>query len=186
LIPATAFATGLGALTLAVIPPEESQDMERIDGVDCPFVDNPGYMKGGRKFLHPMKDKSGREFSMTDLAGNVVILVFYTIWCPNCPQVLKSIDNLNMRLNVLGVGGVKILAFNIGDESVELLEAHNKTIDIQTLAVHQSIPSSIIREIKCVPACLIFDKKTNPVCGYLGEVDYASEEFFSFVEKLVK
>jgi thiol-disulfide isomerase/thioredoxin len=169
-----------------VDPTNASQKIEEVCEDNYPFTDTPGYMAGGKEFRHTIRDKSGKEFSLTDFSGNVVIIVFYTTWCPNCPQVLQSIDNLNVRLNLSGIAGVKVIALNIGEESMETLESHHKSIGIQSLESYHSLPSNVINDINGVPACLIFDKKSNPVCGYLGYEDYGATEFISFIKRLAE
>jgi thiol-disulfide isomerase/thioredoxin len=158
---------------------------ETVDN-HIPFADNPGYVAGGRPFNWIIKDENGREFSIDNFAGSVVVVAIFTTWCPNCPIVLQGLDTLVDKLGNLGVKNVKVVALNVGDESINSLKIHYKANDIQMLEVYHSISPTVIKDIRGVPACFVFDKRGAPVCGYFGAAEYGSDEFIEFIKWLLE
>jgi hypothetical protein len=96
-------------------------------------------------------------------------------------------DSLVEKFAKLGIKNVKILALNIGEESINDLKIHYKARDAQLLDVYDSIPTSALNnvgKIRGVPACLVFNKEGAPVWGYLGGADYNSPKFINFIRNL--
>jgi peroxiredoxin len=55
-----------------------------------------------------LKDLSGRNVSLDSFKGRVVLLVFFTTWCPSCQDEIPQIEAINQKYNsreftVLGV-----------------------------------------------------------------------------------
>ncbi|MDR0632169.1 MAG: TlpA family protein disulfide reductase [Holosporaceae bacterium] len=156
------------------------------DDKEFPFSSGPGYVSGGMPFPHAIETEAGGKFSIADLKGNVVVLMISTTWCPNCPAALQSLDSLVEKLGDQKIKNVRVIALNIGNESVGYLKIHYKANNIQLLEVYNSISSKTIRCIPGVPACLVFDKKGIPVWGYLGAASYDSSEFLAFIKRLAQ
>ncbi|MDR1983086.1 MAG: TlpA family protein disulfide reductase [Holosporaceae bacterium] len=151
---------------------------------NLPFAEDEGYIPGGMPFNCTLKNEKGEQFSLADLNGNIIIILLFTTWCHNCPAVLRNFDSLIEKFK--NQKNLKIIALNIGDESLNDLKIHYKANDIQLLDVYHSISPEIFRDIRGVPACFVLDRNGKPVWGYLGAVDYCSAEFIGFIEKLVK
>jgi thiol-disulfide isomerase/thioredoxin len=149
----------------------------------CPFQDHPGYFKTDPKFDCNIKNENGESFSIKDLRGNVVIITIFTTWCRNCPSVLQNLDSLVEKFRVLQTKNVKIIALNMGSELLDEIKLHYKINNIQLLETYRSIPHKSIA-IQGVPVSFIFDKEGNFVCGYLGRIDYDSQEFINFIVDL--
>jgi thioredoxin-related protein len=95
-------------------------------------------------------------------------------------------DSLVEKFQKQGIKNVKIIALNVGNESIEALKIHYKSLDIQLLDAYRSISPEIMQNanIRGVPACLVFDKNGKPVWGYLGAANYNSSEFINFIKNL--
>jgi thiol-disulfide isomerase/thioredoxin len=152
---------------------------------NIPFRDDYGYLPEGMEFEYPIT-VSGHTFHMADLRGNVVILVFFTTWCHNCPGVLKNFDDMVDRFRQSNVKNVKIFALNVGRDNTNITGIYYKGHNVQMLDVCESIPPRAIQGIPGVPACLVFDKKGKPVCAYIGAKNYESSEFIDFIIRLAK
>jgi thiol-disulfide isomerase/thioredoxin len=154
--------------------------------ISPPFSADKGFLSNGMSFDYKIKNENGVEFSVGDFKGNVVIIMFFTTWCPSCPVVLKSMDCLVEKFKQEGINNVKIVPLNLGNDSVNRLKIYYKRNDVQLLDVYHSLPSNAMSEIKGVPCCLIFDKTGDPVCGYLGAEDYLSGEFVEYIKKIAQ
>ncbi|MDR3179505.1 MAG: TlpA family protein disulfide reductase [Holosporaceae bacterium] len=146
-----------------------------------PFANSAGYLKEGIAFDDTIYDANGNPFSLKDFKGKVVIVAFSTTWCPNCPNVLQSLDNLEAK----NIPNLKIIALNVGDEEINEIKIHYKIHNIQLLDVYRSVNNEIMRGIRGVPACLVFDTDGKFVCGYLGKTNFCSQEFMDFISSLL-
>lgn len=161
--------------------------LEITDKEPYPYETNWGYIKGGLPFDEIIFDEKGKGHLMNEFKGNVVVLLFTTTWCPNCPSVLQSLDKLVDKLNELKVRNVKIIALNIGTENLNAVRVHYKAYDVQMLDVYQSIPSRKVKNIRSVPTCLVFDRDGKQKWGCSGgDVDCSSTEFVEFIIRLSK
>ncbi|MCR5225135.1 MAG: redoxin domain-containing protein [Alphaproteobacteria bacterium] len=160
---------------------------EITDKEQYPYENNWGYIKGGLSFDEIVFDEQGKGHLMKEFKGNVIVMLFTTTWCPNCPNVLQSLDKLADKLNELKVRNVKIIALNIGKENLNAVRIHYKAHNIQTLDVYQSIPAQKVKNINSVPTCLVFDGNGEPKWGCSGgDVDCSSTEFVEFIIRLSK
>lgn len=151
-----------------------------------PFSKGIGYLGDLNNLDIHMLDDEKKELSVMNFKGNVLIVLFSTIWCPNCPEVLKMFEKLQGKLEVENIKSVKIILLNIGEEDVADAKYHYAKIGIKDLKVYRLLQSKI-NCVSGIPACIIFGKDGDPVCGYIGGGrDFCSEIFFNYIKYLSK
>jgi len=125
-------------------------------------------------------DENNKLITIESMKDNVVILVFSTTWCPNCPEVIRQMDSLNNKLKELGIDNVKIIHLNIGDESLSGVKKHLKKINVK-LDPYWSVAGADVG-VSVIPTVMIFDKNGKAICGYIGSsLNYLSDEFVKFI-----
>lgn len=95
---------------------------DQTESIHPPFANSPGYMKESVDFDDIVYDADGNAVSLADCKGKVVIIAFSTTWCPNCPNVLQSLDNLTAK----NIQDLKIIALNVGNEDINEIKIHYK------------------------------------------------------------
>ena len=50
-----------------------------------------------------LKDASGKDFRLSSLKGKVVFLEFWATWCPDCREVLPSLQELHTKYQAKGL-----------------------------------------------------------------------------------
>ncbi|MBQ7674744.1 MAG: peptide deformylase [Alphaproteobacteria bacterium] len=128
--------------------------------------------------------ENGIKFKFPQLKGHIIIVAFSTTWCPNCPIVLKSLDNLRSKLLEKNMIDIGVLALNIGNEDIEEVKEHYKKYDINMLKPYKSISKA--NGIEGVPACFVFDDEGKIVHKYFGWHDFASDDFLKLLKELSK
>ncbi|MDR2794278.1 MAG: TlpA family protein disulfide reductase [Holosporaceae bacterium] len=154
---------------------------DQSESIHPPFANSSRYLKEGIAFDDTIYNANGNPISLKDFKGKVVLVAFSTTWCPNCPDVLQSLDNLEAK----NIPGLKIIALNVGSEEINEIKIHYKSHNIQLLDVYRSVNGKIMKGIQGVPACLVFDTDGKFVCGYIGKTDFCSREFMDFIGRLL-
>lgn len=150
-----------------------------------PPTNMPEYIDANSNLDIEIIDEKGKTISLENLHDNIVIVIFSTIWCPSCPNVLREFDNLLNKIRKKNIKHIKIIALNIGNEDTNSIKIHYKSNDIQLLDVYKSVDNSVTNGIKGVPACLVFNTESKLVWGYLGGgIDFSSDEFLDILEAL--
>ncbi|MDR1362397.1 MAG: TlpA family protein disulfide reductase [Holosporaceae bacterium] len=96
-----------------------------------------------------------KDFCLADLKGSVVVVVFFTTWCPNCPMILQQLDQLAAEK----LGGLKIIALNIGSDHISEIKKHYAQHHLTQLTAYSSVAIDMVGSIRHVPTCLVFDRK---------------------------
>jgi peroxiredoxin len=55
-----------------------------------------------------LKDRSGKDFRLSSLKGKVVLLEFWATWCPDCRDVLPSVQELSVKYKAKGLEVVAV------------------------------------------------------------------------------
>lgn len=153
----------------------------------CPYEKQPGFIAGGLEFDYVVVDENGKEYSMADFKEKVVIMLFTTTWCPNCPASQQMLDSLIKKLKKDNVENVEVISLNIGNDSLRDLKEHYQEYGIKNLRLYKSVSPRNVKNIRSVPTCVIFDKKGKSRCAYVGgKFDYCAKEFIEFIMRLSK
>ncbi len=127
-------------------------------------------------------DQNNQILSVPDFVGKVLIIIFSTTWCPNCPDTIRSLEKLNAALSTEGIKNVKIIIVNLEDRELTEIVDHYRNI-AATIEAY-SIKNAQIDCIKGVPACIVFDKSGKAVFGHLGANDFSSDKFKNYIKYL--
>lgn len=153
----------------------------------CPYENSPGYIAGGLEFNSIIFDENGKGHLMEGFNGKVVIILFTTTWCPNCPATQQLIDSLAAKLKEQKIENVEVISLNIGNDSLTDIKEHYQAYGIKNLRLYQSVHPRNVKNIKSVPTCVIFDKKGKSRCAYVGgNFNYCAKEFVDFIIRLSK
>jgi thiol-disulfide isomerase/thioredoxin len=171
----------------ATKPERTLKPTEKQQAIEIPFADGPGYVQGGAKIDCGVLKNEKEEFNLSDLKGKVVIVMFVTVWCPNCPASLEELERLEEGLLKEKISDVKIIVLNIGEESIDELREHYKHCNVRSLDLYQSLPNAVVHGLRGVPACFVFDKTGKPVWGCYGFAPYySSRKFINYIRELTK
>ena len=115
----------------------------------------------------------GGMLDLADLRGRVVLVNFWTTWCPPCVEEIPSLQRLHERLNAKGL---EILAVDVG-ESEATLRAFlaDKPIDFPVL---MDGAGEALRRwgVYAFPTTLILDRAHRVRFAVFGAFDWSSDE----------
>src|SRR5262245_36034430 len=128
------------------------------------------------------KDQSGKEFSLSQLRGKVVLVNFWATFCPPCIDEMPSMQHLHQRL---AGKPFELLAFSV-DSSWEPVNRFMKE-NAFTLPVYADFDKRIstLYGTHMWPETYIVDKRGKIAYKVIGPKDWTSPEVLKFLDVLV-
>lgn len=145
----TAFAAGIVA--------------QQNDGANGPFAEN-----GLADIVLP--DMQGKQRSLAEWQGKVLIVNFWATWCPPC---LKEIPEFIALQNEYGDQGLQFVGIAIEDREPVAQFLQAREINYPILLAEEtgtSISVKLGNIIQAVPYSVIIDRAGNIVHGHPGEL----------------
>jgi peroxiredoxin len=132
-----------------------------------------------------LKDTKGKQFSLKDYRGKVVMLNFWATWCPPCRREMPSMERLHQKLK--GKNFV-VLALNQreGDDQIFIFTGEiGMDLTIPILFDKDSSVSSAYG-IPGLPTTFLIDKKGNMRFRAVGGRDFDHPEVEKQIQQLMQ
>lgn len=107
--------------------------------------------------------------------GDVVVLAFFTTYCPSSPATLRAVDNLRAR----NAEGLRVIAVNEGDTSAKVDDFTGKLGVRLAVAFDKNGAAAKELGLVAVPSVVVIDRLgtvRHVHAGYHGEDDRSSIE----------
>ncbi len=129
-----------------------------------------------------LKDLNGRDVSLRDLRGRVLLLNFWATWCPPCVEEIPALNRLRR-----GFQGRDFEIVGIStDRSVSTIKEFMETNPIEYLVLHDGdIKVSRIYNVFSIPTTFLIDRNGRIVERYFGEQDWTSREIKEKIDALL-
>lgn len=118
----------------------------------------------------------GGALRLDGARGDVVVLAFFTTYCPSSPATLRAVDNLRAR-NV--AGGLRVIAVNEGDTAAKVDDLTSKLGVRLAVAFDKDGAAAKELGLVAVPSVVVIDRMgtvRHVHAGYHGEDDRSSIE----------
>lgn len=131
-----------------------------------------------------LKDLTGRNISLSDYRGKVVLLEFWATWCPPCKASVPALIALKQKYEQKGF---VVLGLSIDTDSDALEQvrkfsiAHNITYPV--LLANEATPKTY--NVISIPTSFLIGKDGKIVDIYKGYSDEFSNRVSSQIEKLL-
>lgn len=121
------------------------------------------------------QDAEGRERTLTDWRGKVVLLNLWATWCLPCRKEMPSLDRLQAAL---GSDKFEVVALSVDRKG---LDASRKFLDetkVERLGLYVDASGRAISELRVVglPATLLLDAEGREIGRLLGPAEWDSED----------
>lgn len=128
--------------------------MKRIVGVLFLIVSIFSFSEGLKAPEFNLKDQYGMEHSLEKYRGKVVVLNFWTTWCPACKEEIKDIEKLYKEY---GENKQDVIFLGIGNESIEKVKTYLEKNNYRFPTV---VGEEVMRDyfIRAFPTIFIIDK----------------------------
>ncbi|UCB51321.1 MAG: TlpA family protein disulfide reductase [Deltaproteobacteria bacterium] len=129
-------------------------------------------------------DLDGRQVSLSDFRGKVVLVNIWATWCPPCRDEMPSMQKLYERFKG---EHFEILAVSIDADGREAVAPFMQQMNLTFPALLD--PEGKIRSLYAitgVPESFIIDKNGILVQRVIGPLDWATPKLFNFFKNLLQ
>lgn len=99
---------------------EQAKEPEARKGVA--IIKQAGPQSGGPAPDWTLKDAEGKDVTLSDLRGKVVVMDFWATWCPPCRAVMPSLQKLHEKYKDQGVLVLGMNCWESGDAKAHMKE----------------------------------------------------------------
>lgn len=170
----TVFIVLLVAIPIILITLKEKDSTSR-------FTKPPQKGRPAPDFTFP--DLDGRNVSLSDFRGKVVLVNIWATWCPPCREEMPSMQKLYERFKG---EDFEILAVSIDADGREAVAPFMQEMNLTFPALLD--PKEKIRAlygIRGVPESFVIERNGILVETVIGPLDWATPKVFSFFQKLL-
>ncbi len=125
------------------------------------------------------KDASGKQLSLADWRGRIVLLNLWATWCVPCRQEMPALDALQADL---GGPDFQVVAVNIDTRDPDKPKAFLKNIGIENLTYYADASARSFQALKSVgrafgmPTTLLVDPKGCEIGNIAGPAEWQSDD----------
>jgi thiol-disulfide isomerase/thioredoxin len=128
------------------------------------------------------QDDQGRDLTLGDFRGRVVVLNVWATWCVPCRKEMPTLDRLQARL---GGKDFLVVALSLDRKGVEAVRGFYQEVGVENLAVYVDPSGRGSRGLGLpgVPTTLLIDQEGREVARKMGEAEWDGPEMVSLVER---
>jgi len=128
------------------------------------------------------QDDQGRDLTLGDFRGRVVVLNVWATWCVPCRKEMPALDRLQARL---GGKDFLVVALSIDRKGVEAVRGFYQEVGVENLAMYVDPSGRGSRGLGLpgVPTTLLIDQEGREVARKMGEAEWDGPEMVSLVER---
>jgi thiol-disulfide isomerase/thioredoxin len=127
--------------------------------------------------LAPIKfqDAEGRERTLADWRGKVVLLNLWATWCLPCRKEMPSLDRLQKEI---GSDKFQVLALSVDRKGLEASKKFLDDIKVEKLGLYVDASGRATSDLRVVglPATLLVDAQGREIGRLLGPAEWDGED----------
>lgn len=112
-----------------------------------------------------LQDLSGKNVTLSDMKGKVVLLEFWATWCPPCRASIPGIERLHEKYKDKGV---VVLAVSMDDGGWDAVQSFVKEQGIKYTVLKGNDDVAVKYQVRSIPMLMVVDKEGKIVKRYLG------------------
>jgi cytochrome c biogenesis protein CcmG, thiol:disulfide interchange protein DsbE len=129
-------------------------------------------------------DMNNKTLTNSDFIGKVILINFWTTWCPPCVEEMPSLVDFYKQFN--GHDGITVLLINSGEttETITKFLTDNK----YDVAVYRDPSTKVPKDFGTFkfPESFIVDKKGILRKKVIGEINWMEDNVTSFIQSLAR
>jgi thiol-disulfide isomerase/thioredoxin len=130
------------------------------------------------------EDAQGKQLSLADFHGQVVVLNLWATWCAPCRREMPSLDRLQAEH---GGDRLHVLPLSIDRGGLEQIEAFYDEVGIQHLEIYRDPKAAASRALGAfgLPTTVVIDRGGREVGRVLGPDEWDGDEAVAALQALM-
>jgi thiol-disulfide isomerase/thioredoxin len=112
-----------------------------------------------------LEELGGKNVTLSDMKGKVVLLEFWATWCPPCRASIPGIERLHEKYKDKGV---VVLAVSMDDGGWDAVQSFVKEQGIKYTVLKGNDDVAVKYQVRSIPMLLVVDKEGKITRRYLG------------------
>ena len=135
-----------------------------------------------RNFSLPVAGAEGEILTLGELTGKVVLLNFWTTWCPSCRAEMLPLESLYNRHRE---AGLRVVAVNLREnpEQVQAFMIDNALSFPAVLDIDGRVGSDY--GVQAIPTSFIIDREGYIIARFVGRIDWGGPHVLAAFERLL-
>ena len=134
--------------------------------------------------LTALETGDGREITLADKRGKVVLVNFWATWCAPCVVEMPYLDELQARY---GSDEFEVVAISM-DRTLEEAREFYQRNQLNNLALYhdKSFSAAMTAGARGLPLTVLYDRTGAEIGRLDGDAEWASEEAFALIEAAIE
>ena len=135
------------------------------------------------------RDGEGRDRTLADWKGRVVLLNLWATWCVPCKKEMPALDALQ---KTLGGNDFEVVTVNIDTRDPEKARTWLKDNGIAQLSYYADASAKIFQDLKAagrafgMPTTLLIDRQGCEIASLAGPAEWASADAMALISAALK
>ena len=131
------------------------------------------------------QDATGKERTLADWKGRVVLLNLWATWCLPCRKEMPALDRLQKEL---GSDKFEVVAISVDRKGLEASKKFLDETQVERLALYADVTARMTSTLKVIglPATLLLDGEGREIGRLLGPAEWDSEDAKRLIRSAMK
>lgn len=131
-------------------------------------------------------DENGKEVTLKQFKGKLVLLNFWATWCTPCAMEMPSLDALQESFDDRELP-VKVIALSQDFKGVDFIRAFYKQNNIIHLDIYHDKGNAFFRDLGIIslPTTMLIDQQGNEILRMSGYIDWSKPEVQDFIRRFL-
>jgi len=130
-------------------------------------------------------DAEGRDLTLADFRGKVVLLNIWATWCVPCRKEMPALGRLQAQL---GGGDFLVIALSIDRAGLSAVKPFFEELKLQKLGIYLDPSGTGSRALGApgVPATLLIDREGREVARKMGAAEWDGPEIVGLIRQIIE
>ena len=132
----------------------------------------------------PFTSEDGRQITLSDYEGQIVVLNFWATWCAPCRKEMPHLSALQTQM---GGDALQVVTVATGRNPRPAMERFLSEIGVDNLPLHTDERQALARSMGVLglPATIILDRDGQELARMQGEADWSSDSAVAILTALL-
>jgi thiol-disulfide isomerase/thioredoxin len=129
-------------------------------------------------------DATGKQLSLADFRGKVVLLNIWATWCGPCREEMPTLDRLQAKL---GSPDFQVLPLSIDRAGMGAIDGFYRELGIAHLAKYNDSSGEAANRLNTigVPTTLLIDRQGRELGRLVGPAEWDSPDMIAFLKEVI-